>query len=58
MPLCIMQKIFKFSVVNEFDRDYASSITILHDTFKDSNEVKVLKTDLSYILANFSFLSQ
>jgi hypothetical protein len=25
------------SVVNEFDRDYASSITILHDIFQDSN---------------------
>jgi alpha-D-ribose 1-methylphosphonate 5-triphosphate diphosphatase PhnM len=26
--------------------------------FKDSNELKVLKTDLAYIHANFSFQSQ
>jgi hypothetical protein len=46
------------SVVNEFDGDDASSITILQDIFQDSNELKVLRTDLAYISANFSFLSQ
>jgi hypothetical protein len=46
------------SVVNEFDRDDASSITILQDIFQDSNKLKVLRTDLAYIRANFSFLSQ
>jgi hypothetical protein len=46
------------SVVNEFDKDDASSITILQDIFQYSNELKVLKTDLAYIRANFSFLSQ
>jgi hypothetical protein len=45
------------SVVNELDRDNASSITILQDIFKDSNELKVLKTDLAYIHANFSFIT-
>jgi hypothetical protein len=40
------------SVVNEFDGDYASSITILQDIFQDSNELKVLRTDLAYIRAN------
>jgi hypothetical protein len=54
-----MQKTLKsFVVVNEFDRDDASSITILQDIFQDSNELKVLRTDLAYIRANFSFLSQ
>jgi hypothetical protein len=46
------------SVVNEFDGDDGSSITILQDIFQDSNEFKVLKTDLAHIRANFSFLSQ
>jgi hypothetical protein len=46
------------SVVNEFDGGDASSVTILQDIFQDSNELKVLKTDLAYIHANFSFLSQ
>jgi lipopolysaccharide biosynthesis protein len=46
------------SVVNEFDKDDASSITILQDVFQYSNELKVIKTDLAYIRANFSFLSQ
>jgi hypothetical protein len=46
------------SVVNEFDGDDASSVTILKDIFKDSDELKVLRTDLAYIHANFSFLSQ
>jgi hypothetical protein len=45
-------------VVNEFDGDDASSVTILQDIFKDSNELKLLRTDLAYIHANFSFLSQ
>jgi hypothetical protein len=48
----------KCSVVNELDRDDASSIYILQNMFKDSNELKVLKTDLVYIHANFSFLLQ
>jgi hypothetical protein len=42
-------------VVNELD---ASCIAILQDIFKDSNVLKVLETDLAYIHANFSFLSQ
>jgi hypothetical protein len=42
-------------VVSELDRDDASSITILQDIFKDSNELKVLETDLVYIHENFSF---
>jgi hypothetical protein len=46
------------SVINEFYNDDASSITILQDIFQYSNELKVLKTDLAYIRANFSFLSQ
>jgi hypothetical protein len=46
------------SVVNEFDSDDASSITILQNIFQDSNEWKVLRTDLAYIHANFSFLLQ
>jgi hypothetical protein len=45
------------SVVNEFDGDDTSSITVLQDTFQDSNELKALRTDLTYIHANFSFLS-
>jgi hypothetical protein len=45
------------SVVNEFDGDDASSIIVLQDTFQDSNELKVLRTDLAYIHVNFSFLS-
>jgi hypothetical protein len=50
MPLCMMQK--------TFNSDIASSFTILQDIFKDANELKVLKTVLAYIRANFSFLSQ
>jgi hypothetical protein len=46
------------SVISEFDRDDASSITILQDIFQDSDELKVLKTDLTCIHENFSFLSQ
>jgi hypothetical protein len=46
------------SVVNEFDGDDASSITMLQYIFQYSNELKVVKTDLAYICANFSFLSQ
>jgi hypothetical protein len=30
----------------------------LQDTFNDSNKLKVLKTYLAYIYANFCFLSQ
>jgi hypothetical protein len=43
-------------VANEHDRDVASSFAILQDTFTD--ELKVIKTDLAYIHANLSFLSQ
>jgi hypothetical protein len=43
---------------NKLDRDDPSSIAILQGIFKDSNELKVLKTDLTYIHANFSFLSK
>jgi prefoldin subunit 5 len=30
----------------------------LQDIFQDSDELKVLKTGLAYIVANFSYLSQ
>jgi hypothetical protein len=54
MPVHIMQKTeICCSVVND-----TSSIAILQDIFKDSNELKVLKTDLAYVHANFSFLLQ
>jgi hypothetical protein len=48
------------SRVNELDSDDddASSVSILQHMFKDSNKLKVLKSDLAYIHANFSFLSQ
>jgi hypothetical protein len=46
------------SVANEFDGDDATSIATLQDIFQDSNELKVLKTDLAYIRENFKFLSQ
>jgi hypothetical protein len=42
-------------VVNKLVRDDASSVAILQDIFKDSNESKLLKTDLAYINANFKF---
>jgi hypothetical protein len=45
-------------VVNEFEGDDASSVTILQDIFQDSNELKVIRTDVAYIRENFSFLSQ
>jgi hypothetical protein len=45
-------------VVNKPDKDDASSTAILEEIFNDSNELEVLKTDLAYIDANFSFLSQ
>jgi hypothetical protein len=44
------------SVANELNMDDASSITIIfRDGFNDSNEIKLLKTDLAYIHENFSF---
>jgi hypothetical protein len=43
------------SVVNEFDGEDASSITMLQDIFQDSNELKMLETDSVYIRENFSF---
>jgi hypothetical protein len=46
------------SVLNEFGGDDASLVTIFQDTFQDSNELKLLRTYLAYIRANFSFLSQ
>jgi uncharacterized coiled-coil DUF342 family protein len=45
-------------VVNELDRDSASSIAILQETYNDSNELKALKTNLANINANLSFVMQ
>jgi hypothetical protein len=57
---CVLcRKLRKFLFCGrEVDRDNASSVAILQDIFKDSSELKALKTDLAYIHANFSFLSQ
>jgi hypothetical protein len=46
------------SVLNELDRDHETSIAILKDIFKKSNELKVLTTDLVYSHANFNFFSR
>jgi hypothetical protein len=46
------------SVVNERDRDSTSYIAIMQEIYSDSNELKVLKADLAYIYADFSFLLQ
>jgi hypothetical protein len=46
------------SVLNEFGGDDASLVTILQDIFQDSNDLKLLRTYLAYICANFSFLLQ
>jgi hypothetical protein len=40
------------------NRDGAPSIAVLQEIFNNSNELKVLETDFTYIHANFSFLSQ
>jgi hypothetical protein len=45
-------------VVSELGRDDAFSAAVLQKVLKDSNVFKLLKTDLAYIHANFSFLSQ
>jgi hypothetical protein len=45
------------SVVNAFDMDDTSCTAILQEIFNDSKELRVLKSDLVYIHANFSFLS-
>jgi hypothetical protein len=45
-------------VVNELGRDGAFSVTMLQTAFNDLNELKMIKTDLAYIHANFTFLSQ
>jgi hypothetical protein len=45
-------------VANELGSDDAFSAAILQKVFNDSNEFKMPKTDLAYIRANFSFLSQ
>jgi hypothetical protein len=45
-------------VVNELDKYDASSIAIFQEIFKDTNEMKTLKTDLAYIHENFSSRSQ
>lgn len=45
-------------MVNELDRDGASSVSILQEIFNDWNELKALKTDLTYFYGNFIFLSQ
>jgi hypothetical protein len=37
--------------------DDTSCTAILQEIFDDSNELKVLKSDLAYIHANFCFLS-
>jgi hypothetical protein len=51
--VCYAEKCEIFcSVVNEFDADDATCITILQDIFQDSNELKVLTTDLVYIRTN------
>jgi hypothetical protein len=44
-----------YSVVSDLDKDDASCIAMLQEMFNDSNEVKVLKTDLIYIHAKFHF---
>ena len=46
-----------YSVVNELDREDASSIAILQDVFQTPSELTALKTDLVFISANFCFLS-
>jgi hypothetical protein len=46
------------SVANERCKDGVSSVAILREICNDSNELKVLKTGLSYIHAKSSFLSQ
>jgi hypothetical protein len=57
MPSRIMQKILK-SLVNELDRDDASSTSQNCKKYLMINELRVLKTNLAYIHVNFSFLSQ
>lgn len=44
-----------YSVVCDLDRDDASCIRMLQGMFNDSNEVKVLKTNVIYIHAKFQF---
>jgi hypothetical protein len=39
------------SLVNKLDRDGVSSVTVLQDVLKDAKELKVLKTDSTYVLA-------
>jgi hypothetical protein len=41
-------------MANELDRHDASSTEILQCVFKDSYELKMLKTDLAYIHENFN----
>jgi hypothetical protein len=58
MPLCYAENFETFcSLANELDRDDAASVAIFQDIFKESNELKVLKTDLVCIHANLIFLS-
>jgi hypothetical protein len=46
------------TVLYSLANDSASSVEILQDTHKDSNELKVLKTNFAYINANLSFVMQ
>jgi hypothetical protein len=46
------------SVVREPDKGDAFSIAIVQEIFVDADELKVLKTDLAYVHANFTSLSQ
>ena len=46
-----------YFVVNELDREDASSIAILQDVFQTPSELTALKNDLVFISANFCFLS-
>jgi hypothetical protein len=57
MTFCIMRKTLKSlrSVVNEHERDSASSTVISQVPFNDSNELKMLETDLAYIHTNLLF---
>jgi hypothetical protein len=56
--LCIRKLWYRCSVVNKVERDGAFCSDILQETFNDSNELKVQKTDVTYILATFNFLLQ
>jgi hypothetical protein len=44
------------SLVNELDKDDASSVATLQDVYKDSYKLNMLKTDLGHIRENFTFV--